>query len=91
VAILERLLARLRPGGVAYFQVPTHTVDYTFHLEDYMAHGLGSGHIEMHCVPQRRIFRIARDSGCDVLEVREDDWVGRRHVELSNTFLLRKR
>lgn len=91
VAILERLLARLRPGGVAYFQVPTHTVDYAFHLDDYMAHRLESGHIEMHCVPQRRIFRIARDSGCDVLEVREDDWVGRRHVELSNTFLLRKR
>jgi hypothetical protein len=50
-----------------------------------------SRHIEMHCVPQRRIFQIARDSGFDVLEVREDDWVGRRHVELSNTSLLRRR
>lgn len=91
VAILERLLARLRAGGVAYFQVPTHAADYAFRLDDYMAHGLGSGHIEMHYLPQRRIFQIARDCGCDVLEVREDDWVGRRHVELSNTFLLRKR
>jgi SAM-dependent methyltransferase len=91
VAILQGLLARLRPGGVAYFQVPTHAADYSFNVDDYLAHGLEAGHIEMHYVPQRRIFQIARDSACDVLEVREDDWVGRRHVELSNTFLLRKR
>lgn len=91
VAILQRTLARLRPGGVAYFQVPTHAVDYSFNVSDYLAHGLGAGHIEMHYLPQRRVFQIARDFACDVLEVREDDWVGRRHVELSNTFLLRKR
>ena len=40
---------------------------------------------------QRHVFRLAHEHGCDVLEVREDDWVGRREVELSNTFLLRKR
>lgn len=91
VAILQGLLARLRSGGVAYFQVPTHAADYSFSLDDYLAHGLAAGHIEMHYVPQRRIFQIARDCDCDVLEVREDDWVGRRHVELSNTFLLRRR
>jgi SAM-dependent methyltransferase len=91
VAILQRLLARLRSGGVAYFQVPTHAVGYRFGLADYLKHGLGAKHIEMHYVPQRRIFQIARDSGCDVLEVREDNWVGRRDVEMSNTFLLRKR
>lgn len=91
VAILHKLLARLRPGGVAYFQVPTHAVDYSFNVNDYMAHGLEAGHIEMHYVPQRRLFQIAQASDCDVLEVREDDWVGRRHVELSNTFLLRRR
>lgn len=91
VAILQRLLARLRPGGVAYFQVPTHAVDYRFKLADYLAHGLDARHIEMHYLPQRRIFQLARESECDVLEVREDNWVGRRALELSNTFLLRKR
>lgn len=91
VAILTALLRRLRSGGVAYFQVPTHAVDYRFGLDQYLQHGLDARHIEMHCVPQRRIFKIASDAGCDVLEVREDDWVGRRHLELSNTFLLRKR
>ena len=91
VAILTKLLRRLRPGGIAYFQVPTHAVDYRFNLDDYLAHGLAARHIEMHFVPQRRIFRIASETGCEVLEVREDDWVGRRHVELSNTFLLRRR
>ena len=91
VAILSALLRRLRRGGVAYFQVPTHAVDYRFELDHYLKHGLDASHIEMHCVPQRRIFKIASDAGCEVLEVREDDWVGRRHLELSNTFLLRKR
>ena len=91
VSILERLLRRLRPGGVAYFQVPTHACDYRFKLEDHLSHGLTATHIEMHCLPQRRIFQIARDAQCDVLEVREDDWVGRRDVELSNTFLLQRR
>lgn len=91
VAILTALLRRLRSGGVAYFQVPTHAVDYRFELDHYLQHGLDASHIEMHCVPQRRIFQIASDAGCELLEVREDDWVGRRHLELSNTFLLRKR
>jgi len=91
VAILDRLLARLRSGGVAYFQVPTYAIDYRFALNDYLAHGLDAQHIEMHYLPQRRIFRIAHEAGCEVLEVREDNWVGRRHAELSNTFLLRRR
>lgn len=91
VAILDRLLARLRPGGIAYFQVPTHAVDYRFQVADYLAHGLHARHVEMHYLPQRHVFRLAREHGCDVLEVREDDWVGRRQVELSNTFLLQKR
>lgn len=90
-AILERLLRRLRPGGVAYFQVPTYAADYRFSIADYLAHGLDAKHIEMHYLPQRQVFRIARDAGCDVLEVREDDWTGRRQVEISNTFLLQRR
>lgn len=90
-AILERLLRRLRPGGVAYFQVPTYAADYRFSIADYLAHGLDARHIEMHYLPQREVFRIARDAGCNVLEVREDDWTGRRHVEISNTFLLQRR
>ncbi len=90
-AILERLLARLRRGGVAYFQVPTYAADYRFSIADYLAHGLDATHIEMHYLPQREVFRIARDAGCDVLEVREDDWTGRRHIEISNTFLLQRR
>lgn len=91
VAILDRLLARLRSGGVAYFQVPTHAVGYRFQVADYLKWGIQGQHVEMHYLPQRHVFRLAHEHGCDVLEVREDDWVGRREVELSNTFLLRKR
>lgn len=91
VAILSALLARLRAGGVAYFQVPTHATHYRFQLDEYLRDGLVAQHIEMHCLPQRRIFQLVAEAGCEVLEVREDDWVGRRDVELSNTFLVRKR
>lgn len=76
---------------MAYFQVPTYAAAYRFFIGDYLARGLDAGHIEMHHLPQREAFRIARDAGCDVLEVREDDWTGRRHIEISNTFLLQRR
>ena len=91
VATLKTMLSRLRAGGIAYFQVPTYATGYSFDLNDYLARGLESEHVEMHCVPQQRVFQVAAEAGCDVLEVREDDWVGRRHLELSNTFLLRRR
>lgn len=91
LAILRALLGRLRPGGVGYFQLPTHAVGYEFRLDDYLSGGLGAEHIEMHYVPQRHVFEVIEAAGCSVLEVREDDWVGRRDRELSNTFLVRKR
>lgn len=90
-AVLNRLLQRLRPGGVAYFQVPTYGAGYRFDVADYLARGLDATHIEMHYLPQRHVFAIARRNDCDVLEVREDDWTGNRQRELSNTFLLQRR
>ena len=89
-ALLQRLLARLRPGGIAYVQLPTHACDYRFKLDDYLAHGLSATHIEMHCLPQRHVFRIAKQAGCQVLEVREDTWCGRPRSEISNTFLMQR-
>jgi hypothetical protein len=46
--------------------------------------------MEMHVLPQNRIFEIVRAGGGRVLEVIEDGWAGYRGGEVSNTFLVQK-
>lgn len=86
--ILRRALRLLAPGGVAVFQVPTYAYDYSFKIKDYLKQ-IPSG-IEMHVLPQTKIFQIIREQGCEVLEVREDEAVGNEHRWISNQFVLRK-
>jgi SAM-dependent methyltransferase len=88
VAVLRDALANLRPGGFALFQVPTYGVGYSFRVREYLADP-EDGRIEMHCLPQPIIFRLARAAGCEVLEVREDWDTGQRDTYVSNTFVLR--
>ena len=88
--ILDKLLARLRPGGVAYFQVPTFHPDYRFTLRDYLkeARRRPSG-MEMHILPQQEIFRIAARHHCEPIEVNPDHLTASLDY-ISTTFLLRK-
>jgi hypothetical protein len=44
--------------------------------------------MEMNAIPQHAVFAIARQSGCNILEVREDDAAGASM--LSHVFLLQK-
>ncbi|MBN8482167.1 MAG: methyltransferase domain-containing protein [Xanthomonadales bacterium] len=90
-ALLDRILERLRPGGLAYFQVPTYRANYRFDLQAYLVENVGSTDMEMHVLPQREIMRIAGAHGCELIEVIEDTYTGMRVGEVSNTFLLRKR
>ena len=90
-AILGRAFARLRPGGLAYFQVPTYRAGYRFELEAYLAENLGGHDMEMHVLPQREVMRLASAHDCELVEVIEDTYTGMRPGEMSNTFLLRKR
>ncbi len=46
---------------------------------------------DAHPLPQREVFRICREAGCEVMEVREDDWVGEQRHSISNSYLVRKR
>ncbi len=88
-ALLTRVFRRLRPGGVAFFQVPTYGQGYRFDVEAYLSVPENRA-IEMHLIPQRSVFDLAHSENCSVLEVEPDlcvgfpDWV-------SNTFLVRKR
>ncbi len=90
-AILERVFARLAPGGIAYFQVPTYRAGYSFGLEAYLRDDVGKGEMEMHVLPQRVIMRSALQHGLELLEVIEDPYTGMRSGEVSNTFLFCKR
>ena len=86
--ILGRAMQVLKPGGVAYFQVPTYSPGYRFRVAEYLAHLPSSG-MEMHVLPQRVIFEIALRAGCVPLEVSEDDATG-SPLWLSNTFVFAK-
>jgi SAM-dependent methyltransferase len=89
--VLRRAFEMLFPGGLAIFQVPAYTRGYKFNLAEYLVKPSAVGEIEMHCIPQPVIFRLAREAGLDILEVREDLAMGPPSAWLSNTFVFRKR
>lgn len=92
--VIERILTAfariLKPGGVAYFQVPTYRVDYEFRLEEYMNKQLGRHEMEMHVFPQERVFEIFQRAGAVPISVVEDGATGNRRGERSNSFTFRK-
>jgi SAM-dependent methyltransferase len=88
--ILRRLLEALNPGGIAFFQVPTYISGYGFSLEHYLSHSGTTTEMEGHVLPQREVFKICQELNCELIEIREDDWIGRNSNNLSNTFLVQK-
>lgn len=88
-AILDALLPKLNPGGIAYFQVPTYLFDYGFDAAAYLASAAIRGRMELHVLPQPALFSLFARHGCQVLEVREDNWSASPRV-ISNSFLIRK-
>jgi SAM-dependent methyltransferase len=88
--ILRRAFEMLASGGLAVFQVPTYATGYRFRVAPYLA-GLGkAGDIEMHVLPQPVVFQIARECGCEPLEVLEDLSAGPSSSWNSTTFVVRK-
>lgn len=88
--VLEQVADRLRPGGIAFFQVPTYQRGYSFDAETYLRLRADTREIEMHAFPQSEVFRIFRERGCIPLEVFEDGLSGHRDNHRSNTFLFFK-
>lgn len=80
--MLDALLSKLRPGGVAYFQLPTYIPEYSFDAQSYLASD--PIEMEMHAVPMRHVTKMLRDRGCDLLEVVQDNFTG---MPGSHTFL----
>jgi len=89
VRILHATLSKLKPGGVAYFQVPTYRPGYRFKIAEYLSSENQLGVPEMHVVPQPVLHALFQERGCHVLEVREDSAAGDGAI-VSNRFLVGK-
>lgn len=88
--IIRELIRSLNSGGVAYFQVPTYRLGYRFSLKEYLGDEATRQDMEMHILPQNRIFEIVKQENCKVIEVVEDAWTGSMYKAVSNSFLVRK-
>lgn len=86
--MLRRILARLAPGGIAFFQVPTYMLGYRFDVKEYLATPPVPDQVELHCLPQKDLFEIVEGADCRVLEIREDGAVGLDAI--SNRLLVQK-
>ena len=74
--ILEIILGKLAPGGIAYFQIPTYLANYTFSADSYLDSTAPVGDVEVHCVPQLELLELIARAECRVLEIREDSALG---------------
>lgn len=89
--LIKSALDCLKPRGIAVFQVPTYETAYSFVVERYLKKlAKSSLNMEMHCLPQHHVFRLARETGCDVLEIREEDSTGRAGSDISNLFVIQR-
>jgi hypothetical protein len=90
VTILRRMFALLAPGGVALFQVPTYITGYRFDCATYLR-SPPVDPVEGHVLPQQDVLALAREAGCEVLEIREDCSVWPPSEAVSNLMLFQKR
>ena len=87
---LREGLGGLSEGGIAVFQVPTYAVNYSFAPESYLRDMGEEAEIEMHCIPQGEVLKIIADTGCRLMELREDNAVDIPRYWVSNTFVVER-
>ncbi len=86
--ILSRALARVAPGGYAWFQLPTYMEGYGYDLTADL--DAAPGEMEFHLLPQATVFRLLDQAGFVPLEVRPSP-VGFQPEVASHIFLARRR
>lgn len=85
--ILNAMFKSLNAGGVAIFQVPTYREAYGFRFDEYM-NDSSIGRMEMHLLPQKKVFEAAYKNRCIPMEVYQDNFSGQD--DFSCTFVMRK-
>lgn len=73
--LLDRLLAKIKHGGVALFQTPTFKPGYRFDAGAFARHHNPDA-MDMHCLPMRRILETLHENGMRPLEILQDPWTG---------------
>jgi SAM-dependent methyltransferase len=86
--LLDACLGKIRPGGLAYFQIPCHLYDYTFSVKGYLGGEGLSEDMEIHALSQREVFALLSRHGLTPIEVTPDDRIG--PIGFSYTFLAQK-
>jgi SAM-dependent methyltransferase len=66
--LLDHMLKRLKPGGLGFFQIPSVLFDYNFILKKYLRGVNENKHMEMHPLPQNKVFEIIANNDCQMLE-----------------------
>lgn len=82
---LKTILKKANPGGIAYFQIPTHIPNYSFTAEEYLKDT--DDDMEMHALPMQEVFKLLSENGFSVLEVFQDHFTG---MPGSHTFFAQK-
>jgi hypothetical protein len=67
---LDQILGKIRPSGVAAFQVWTHKLDYSFDAAEYLTSPQPT--MEMHILPMRDVFALFKKHGFAPAEVMID-------------------
>jgi SAM-dependent methyltransferase len=86
--LLDKFLAKLKPRGLAFFQVPCHLYDYEFDVERYLAGQGKSDRMEMHALPHRYVFEVLHKRGLQPIEVWPFPVIG--PIGISYVFFARK-
>ena len=86
--LLRRCLLNVKPGGFAFFQIPTFKKGYSFSVDHYAPDE--ECRMEMHAIPQAVILSLLQSNGFEILEVLEDGAVGDFDM-VSHTFFARRR
>jgi SAM-dependent methyltransferase len=67
--LLDLFLAKLKPNGFAFFQLPCHLYGYTFDADRYLAGQGKSDSMEMHALPQKYVFELLYKHDLQPIEV----------------------
>ncbi len=86
--LLRACLGKLNPGGIGCFQLVCSLFDYEFRLRDYLRRP-HSTEMEMHALPQQKLFALIEDQSCELLEIWPDGRAG--NIGQSFSVLVRKR
>lgn len=72
---ISQFARMLKPGGIAFFQLPTSGADYSFD-QHKLQESIQSQTVQIHALAFRELFKIINSEGCQIVDLFERDCVG---------------